>query len=35
LREHVLQLLASFEESYAFTVTVSPALLFAEDLADA
>jgi hypothetical protein len=35
LRENVLRLLDAFEESYAFTVTVSPALLYDDDLADA
>jgi hypothetical protein len=35
LREKVLGLLDAFEESNGFLVTVSPALLFAEDLADA
>jgi hypothetical protein len=35
LRNQVLSILAAFEEAYAFTVSVLPALLYADDLADA
>jgi hypothetical protein len=35
IREKALGMLDAFEEANGFLVTVSPALLFAEDLADA
>lgn len=35
LRVEVLEIIDAFEESYTHTVTVAPALLYADDLAEA